>query len=301
MKIDILKFRKRIIALALLVGALPFIFIASAYAGETTESGTQKPGLWDDYKKPVGFTYGASARIQANYLWRGIYAGGLNLQVDGTVGYGGLYATAWWNIGAMDWTFSAFEPEFDFLIGFNRWGLNAFLLYIHNFNCRFFDFTNYPDRGNRLEVDVSYTLSPKIPLTILWATRFGASDGYIVCRATDPEHDVCVLDTVRAWSSYLELSYTQALPYGLSLYGAVGLTPWKSCYTLYEGDFAVNNIDIRLRKDWDIHERVGLMLQGELCLHPYFMAWDKASVQWHPGYPWFQSLNLNLAIGVYLK
>ena len=267
------------------------MFSASAYAGETPQSDTQKTGLWDDYKKPVGFTYGANAKIQANYLWRGIYAGGLNLQVDGTVGYGGLYATAWWNIGAMDWIFSAFEPEFDFLIGFNRWGLNAFLLYIHNFNCGFFDFTNYPDRGNRLEVDVSYTLSTKIPLTVLWATRFGAADGYRNEAG----------DTVRAWSSYLELSYTQALPYGLSLYGAVGLTPWKSCYTLYEGNFAFNNIDIRLRKDWSIHERVGLMLQGELCLHPWLMALDKTSVQWRPKYPWFQSLNLNLAIGVYLK
>ena len=275
----------------MLVGALPFIFIASAYAGETVETGTQKAGLWDDYKKPVGFTYGADARIQANYLWRGIYAGGFNLQAEASVGYGGLFATAWWNIGVTDWTFSTFEPEFDFLLGFNRWGLNAFLLYIHNFNCGFFDFSNYPDRGNRLEVDVSYTLSPKIPLTILWATRFGASDSYWNEAG----------DTVRAWSSYLELSYTQALPYGLSLYGAVGITPWRSCYTLYLGDFAFNNIDIRLRKDWDIHERVGLMLQGELCLHPYFMARDKSSVQWHPDNPWLQSLNANLSIGVYLK
>ena len=69
-----------------------------------------------------------------------------------------------------------------------------------------------------------------------------------------------------AYSSYMELSYKQVLPYDLSLYGAVGMTPWKSGYTGYQGSFAVVNIDIRLRKDWSVSERCGMMLMGQLMI-----------------------------------
>ena len=107
---------RKVIALALCVGALPFVFYARAYASESTRI----TGLWDEYKQPVGFTYGAQARIQTTYLWRGIYAGGANIQGSANVGYGGLYADMWWNIGVTDWTFKTFEPEVDLSIGFKR-------------------------------------------------------------------------------------------------------------------------------------------------------------------------------------
>ena len=107
---------RKVIALALCVGALPFVFSARAYAEETTGI----PGLWDEYKRPVGLTYGAQARIQTTYLWRGIYAGGANIQGSANVGYGGLYADMWWNIGVTDWSFKTFEPEVDLSIGFRR-------------------------------------------------------------------------------------------------------------------------------------------------------------------------------------
>lgn len=278
---------RKVIALALCVGALPFVFYARAYASESTRI----TGLWDEYKQPVGFTYGAQARIQTTYLWRGIYAGGANVQGDVNVGYGGLYADMWWNIGVTDWTFKTFEPEVDLTIGFKRWGLDILLLYIHNFNCGFFDFGNYPDKGNRLELDIRWTVSDKLPLSILWATRVAASDGYMNAAG----------DTVRAYSSYAEISYTQALPFGLSLYGAIGITPWKSCYTFYQRDFAVQNIEVRLRKDWSVSERCGLMIQGQLSINPSALAADKATSQWKPEFPFEQSVNANIAFGVYLK
>ena len=294
-------------ALTFLVGALPFLFIASAHAQEMSqtqevyaqetqiqeaEKKTSQTNPWlDDYNTPVGLTYGFNATLQTTYIWRGQYSGGLNIQPSANVGYGGLYVDLWWNIGTPDWNFNSFQPELDLSLGFNRWGLDVHLLYIHNFNCGFFDFNNYPDKGNRLEINARYTISSKLPLSFLWATRIGASDGY-VNAAGDP---------IMAYSSYAEISYTQALPYGLSLYGAFGITPWRSCYTQYELGFAVQNIEVRLRKDWSIHKRLGLMLQGVFTCSPSMMAADKTTTEWHPKSPGRQAINANLALGIYLK
>lgn len=284
----------RAIALAFFVGALPFVFNARAYAGELS-AGSQEPkavNRWlDDYSKPVGLTYGAQARIQTAYMWRGLYCGAFNMQASANVGYGGLYFDMWWNIGVTDWTFKTFEPEVDLSLGFRRWGLDIYALYIHNFNTGFFDFHNYPDKGNRLELNARYTISSKLPLCFVWATRIAASDGYLNAAG----------DTVQAYSSYAEINYTQALPYGLSLYGAVGISPWRSVYSYYQGDFVVNNVEVRLRKDWSVGNRCGLMLQGQVCINPSAIAANKSSVQWNPQYPFYQSVNANIAFGVYLK
>lgn len=258
----------------MLVGVLLFINNARAYAGDK-----------------VGLTYGAKATLQSNYLWRGLYSGGPAMQMDANVGYGGLYASMWWNIGATDWGFSAFQPEVDLSIGFARWGLNAYVLYIHNFNCGFFDFANYADKGNRLEVNVQYTISEKIPLRFHWGTRVSASDGYLDASG----------HVKRAYSSYAEISYTQALPYDMSLYGAIGVTPWKSCYSRYQRGAEIANIEVRLRKDWSISEHCGLMLTGQLTCNPFALAADKTTAEWHPTHPSRQAINANLSVGVYLK
>lgn len=282
-KLKVEQFLKRAVASALIVGALPLLFCARASAQESR---------WlDDYKAPVGFTYGAQARVQAAYMWRGLYCGGPNIQGSANVGYGGLYFDMWWNLGVTDWKFEHFQPEVDFSLGFSRWGLNLYLLYIHNFNTGLFDFNNYPDKGNRLEIDVAYTVSSKLPLGIRWATRIAASDGYRNAQG----------DTVRAYSSYAEINYTQNLPYGLSLYGAFGFSPWKSIYSFFQRDFTVCNVEVRLRKDWDAGNRCGLMLQGQLCINPSELAADHRTAEWHPYLPGNQSVNANITFGVYLK
>ena len=292
-----IKHVRRGITLALLVGVLPFFFIAGAQAQETETPAESAPVkkdaayYFDEYKQPVGLMYAVEASINTAYMWRGISVGGLNIQPYAKVGYGGLYVDMWWNIGATDWYFRQFLPELDLQIGFNRWGINASVMFIHNFNCRFFDFSNHPDGGNALEARLRYTVSSKLPLSFLWATRIGASDGYLNAAG----------DTIRAYSSYAEISYTQALPYGLSLYGAIGITPWKSFYTGYQGDFAVQNIEIRLRKDWTASERCGLMIQGVLSINPTALANDPTTAHWTPADVSRQSINANLAFGFYLK
>lgn len=253
---------------------------------------SSKESRWlDDYHQPVGLTYNAQATVQTTYLWRGLYAGGFNMQASANVGYGGLYLDMWWNIGTEDWSFTRFQPEVDLTLGFSRWGVDIYLLYIHNFRHGFFDFNYYGSGRNALELGVRYTVSSKLPLSILWATRFTNADAYINTAG----------DTVRAHSSYLELSYTHSFPMGFSLGGAVGITPWRSLYTGYQRDFAVQNIEIRLRKDWSLSEHCGLFVKGVFAVNPSAIAADPTSVKWLPLTPANQALNANLAVGVYLK
>lgn len=265
-------------ALALCVGALPFIFNAGVRAEETTSQETQTGSKWlDDPHQHVGLTYSASAKFQTAYLWRGIYVGALNTQLDASIGYGGLYFEAWWNIGAEDWTFQTFQPEVDLILGFSRWGLNASVVFIHSFNCPFFDFGLHPGTpGNALEIDLRYTISSKLPLSFLWATRVAANDGYLNEAG----------EAVRAFSSYAEVSYTQQLRDGFSLYYAFGITPWRSMYTGFERGFAVQNIEMRLSKAWSLSEHCGLSLTGQLSVSP--MA--KINV-----------INPNIALCIFLK
>ena len=266
-------------ALTLLcVGALPFVKNAGAYAQDDQ-------WRWlDDPHQKVGLTYGVSQTVQSAYLWRGLYAGGPNTQIDANVGYGGAYIDMWWNLGTTDITFRHFQPEVDISVGFKRWGLNIYMLHIHNFNCGLFDFHNYPDKGNRLELNAQYTLSSKIPLTFKWATRVSAADGYVSRKTLDDGQTVS--DTVRAWSSYAEINYKQQLPSGFSLYYAFGITPWRSCYTGYEGGFAVQNIEIIVRKDWTLHDRVGMMAFGQMAVSPCAP---------------MNVININFGLGIYLK
>lgn len=274
-------FAKRL-ALTLLVGALPYVFSASAHAQESQ---------WlDDYSQPVGLTYNAQARIQTAYLWRGLYCGAMNVQGSANVGYGGLFLDMWWNLGTEDWTFTKFQPEVDLTLGFSRWGIDIYALYIHNFRHGFFDLAYYDSGRNALEVGLRYTVSSKIPLSILWATRFTDADSYVQGG-----------DTIHAYSSYAEISYTQNFAYGLSLRGAVGITPWRSLYTGYQRDFAVQNVELTLRKTWDVSDHCGLMIQGVLCVNPSALAADKTSYKWHPNNPGGQTVNGNIAFGVFLK
>ena len=273
----------------MVIGVMPFLVYTPAQAHERDSvSGGSK--WFDDYRKPVGFTYNAQARFQAAYLWRGLYCGAMNVQGSANVGYGGLYLDMWWNIGTEDWTFKTFQPEVDFTLGFSRWGLNIYALYIHNFKHGLFDFHYYDSGRNSLEVGVRYTVSSKLPLSFLWATRFTDADSYILGG-----------DTIHAFSSYAEISYTHQFAYGLSLYGAVGITPWKSLYTRYQRGFAVQLVELRLRKDWDVSKHCGLMLMGVVCVNPSALAADRTSYQWDPKNPGNQSINANIAFGVYLK
>ena len=224
------------------------------------------------------FSWSASATMTSNYIWRGLYCGGPSLQLDATVGYAGFYANMWWNVGASDWTFTGFNPEVDVMLGFSRWGLNINYLHCFYFDqyaddspSRFFDFSNYPRGGGGTtgEWRVSYRVSDKLPLSCLVAFRTFGRDGYYVDGTLK-----------RAYSSYIELGYDFALGENWQLDARLGMTPAKSLYTRFEGDFAVTMVGLKLHKTWAMRQEgdgARVRVFAHVMLQPWQLTKDNLS------------------------
>lgn len=204
-----------------------------------------------------------SASMTSNYIWRGLNCGGLSLQADAQVSYYGVFANMWWNIGASDWTFTGFNPEVDITIGFSRWGLSVYYIHMYYFDCytdgshsKFFDMKNYAPGGGGTtgEWRISYRISDQIPLRILLACRTFGRDGYYTQAG----------ELKRAYSSYIELGYDVQLKEDWLLNLQVGMTPAKSLYTNYQGNFAICHIGAKLNKTW--------RLPTEIKKSPYITA-----------------------------
>ena len=283
---------KRIIGVVLLLACM--VLPLRAQVQESAKESDAKPA---DMKESL-FSWSASALVTSNYIWRGLYCGGPSLQLDATVGYAGFYVNMWWNIGAMDWTFTGFNPEVDFTIGFSRWGLN--INYLHCFyfdkypdgtSSRFFDFRNHPRGGGGTtgEWRISYRVSDKIPLSCLVAFRTFGRDGYYV-ESVDETAD---LELKRAYSTYIELGYDFDLSQDWMLAARLGITPSKSLYTAYQGNFAVTLVGLKLTKSWSL-DMGRLNAFAHVMLQPWqvnkdnlIMPIDKAGDQ-----------KLNLAVGL---
>ena len=212
-------------------------------------------------KKESLFSWSASALVTSNYIWRGLYVGGPSVQLDATVSYAGLFANVWWNIGAEDWTFSSLNPEVDVAIGFSRWGLSVNYIHCFYFDkyadgtpSRFFDFSNHPRGGGGTtgEWRVSYGHSVytnkrgwTTSVNGLCAFRTFGRDGY---------YDEAKGEEVwkRAYSTYIEVGVDQTWGQDWSLAARLGITPAKSIYTFYKGDFAVALVGLKLNKSWEL-------------------------------------------------
>lgn len=218
------------------------------------------------------FDWSASAAINSNYIWRGLYCGGLSLQADATVSYAGIFANMWWNVGATDWTFQHLNPEVDLSIGFSRWGLSVYYIHIYYFDhyadgtrSRFFDMHNYVPGGGGTtgEWRIAYRISDKIPFSMLLATRTFGRDGYI-----DQQGNLR-----RAYSTYIELGYDFTWGKNWLLATRLGMTPAKSLYTAYQGNFAICHIGLNLRKTWNFSTSSklspNLTAFANLMLNPY--------------------------------
>ena len=208
-------------------------------------------------KKESLFSWSASALVTSNYIWRGLYVGGPSVQLDATVSYAGFYANMWWNIGATDWTFTGFNPEVDVTIGFSRWGLNVNYIHCFYFDkyadgtmSRFFDFRNNTQGGTTGEWRVIYNrpvYTNKRGWTTsvngLCAVRTFSRDGYYAEANGEEEWK-------RAYSTYIEVGVDQTWGQDWSLAARLGITPAKSIYTFYKGDFAVALVGLKLNKGW---------------------------------------------------
>ena len=262
---------KRIIGVVLLVACI--LLPLRAQVQESANESDAKPA---DMKESL-FSWSASALVTSNYIWRGLYVGGPSVQLDATVSYAGFFANVWWNIGASDWTFRSLNPEVDVAIGFSRWGLSVYYLHCFYFDryadgtmSRFFDFRNNTQGGTSGEWRVIYNrpvYTNKCGWTTsvngLCAVRTFSRDGYY--EAIGQEGDKATGEMVwkRAYSTYIEVGVDQTFDHNWSLAARLGITPAKSIYTYYQGDFAVTLVGLKLNKRWELGAVSGRGVKGE--------------------------------------
>ena len=239
-----------------LVGLL-LVLLLSQTVLVASDTIPQKKQWLDEYPKHVGFSWGASATFTSNYIWRGLYVAGPSLHADATVSYGGFFANMWWNVGATDWAFTRFNHEVDISIGFSRWGLSVYYIHMYYFDryadgthSRFFDFQNHEPNGGGTtgEWRVAYRVSDRLPLSVLVGVRTFGRDGYNVEVTGENGNVETVLK--RAYSTYIELGYDFDLGADWQLAARLGMTPAKSLYTGFQGDFAVTLVGLKLNKSW---------------------------------------------------
>ena len=209
-------------------------------------------------KKESLFSWSASALVTSNYIWRGLYVGGPSVQLDATVGYAGLFANVWWNIGATDWTFIGLNPEVDVTLGFSRWGLSVYYLHMYYFDryedgqmSRYFDFRNQTKGGTTGEWRVAYG-RPVYTNQRGWTTSVNALCAFRTF-GRDGYNDETTGELKRAYSTYIEAGVDQTFGQGWSLAARLGITPAKSLYTGYQGDFAVTLVGLKLSKTWTLN------------------------------------------------
>lgn len=217
-----------------------------------------------------GFEWGVGTDVTSAYLWRGLKLGGLAVQPDVTIGYGGLNFEAWANISPTDYTFGELAPELDLTLSYTIVGLTVGVTHQYYFdNTKFFDYTHptlidyeHEDfAGNQTEVFAKFALGDlveNVPLTIMWSTYVGGDDWYL-----NDNNEV-----TKAYSSYLELTYDAELPLGFTLSPTVGITPWKSMYNFYEKNFSVNNISLKLNWELEVGDHFALDLYAIGMLNP---------------------------------
>lgn len=217
------------------------------------------------------FTYEAGAEVVSSYIWRGLYNGGLSLQPSVSVGFVSLAdkvqfdVNVWGNVGASDWVFrkgrpnpdendmnpnTYFVPEVDFTATLRVYGLVLGLTHYYYFGGTPFFSKLEDDGGSQTEVMVGL--------------RFGdfckAKGLYIDYHMMVAGNDLNPRTGKRAWSTYYEIGYEAEFEHDITASIAVGMTPWRSLYTDYEGKFAVNNIAIRIGKTWNVKEIVDIEL-----------------------------------------
>lgn len=216
------------------------------------------------YERP-GFEWTVGTDVTSSYLWRGQNLGSFSIQPDLMVGYAGLKLEGWWNLSAEDYTFKKFAPEMDLTLSYGIAGFTVGVTHQYYFDgSKFFGLKNYSYEdyvndnysSTQLEVfgrfDLDYFFEDA-PLHLMWATYVGGDDMYEV-----EENKL-----KRAYSSYLEVSYDFSLPLNFTLTPTIGITPWKSMYSYYQKNFAVNNLSLKV--NWELE------LGDHFCLDVYAM------------------------------
>ena len=122
-------------------------------------------------------------------------------------------------------------------------------------------------------------------MTVGWYTHVGSEDGYVVdgsgsfvAKQMKTTDNIEGLRVKRAFSTYLLLGYRFYLPYELEMPIQIGMTPWKSRYTQYKGNFAVCCMTVRLERTFNF-DVCRLHVFGTLMMNPYHITAENAIVK----------------------
>lgn len=275
------------------------------------ESGSQK----------ARFTYEAGAEVVSSYIWRGLYNGGLSFQPSASVGFVSASDkvkfdfNVWGSVGASDWKFrkgqpnpdedgynpnTYFIPEVDFTATFQIYGLVLGATHYYYFGGTPFFSKLEDEGGSQTEVMVGLRFgefSKATGLYFNWNTMVAGNDVFYK-EKYDANGNLEDVKAKRAWSSYIEFGYDAEFEHDMTLGVAVGMTPWRSLYTDYEGTFAVNNISLRFGKTWNVAEIVDIELFALGSINTYKINKDNCFA-WEAGdYKLGAAQRLNGTIGL---
>ncbi len=254
------------------------------------------------------FSWSAGAELNSAYLSRGMNNGGLALQPEISIGYAGVALTAWGSIGVENNAFQALAPEFDLQLSYSVFGFTLAVNQIYLCDgTKFFNFTNptleqfESNNHNTAQTELIFGYDfaelTNIPLTFEWVTYIAGDDHYIVENEQGK-------NLKRAYSTYIGVGYDWELPLGFTISPTIGITPWKSYYTLYEGDFAVNELSLQVTWGYEkvfkndsrmLLDIYVLGMMNTFKLHP-----DNAFVHVHHRYD-TQQLNGLIGVGIWFE
>lgn len=193
-----------------------------------------------------------SADIVSNYVWRGAKLDDAAIQPSAGISYKGLSLTAWGSYGLTSNTGTTSELDLtaaysagSFNIGITDYWCNAEKYFLYDAH----------KTAHVFEANIGYDFGP---LSLQWYTNFAGADG--------------VKDNGdRAYMSYVELTAPFKLG-GLDWSASIGAIPYCAYNGFYaantSGDFAVNNIALKVSKDLKVTDSFTIPVFGQIATNP---------------------------------
>lgn len=188
------------------------------------------------------------ADLVSGYVWRGQDLGGVSVQPSFSLGYKGLYFTAWGSVG-----FDKEDTkEIDLTLGYE---VNGFSVSVTDYwtdgGAGFFHY-GARNTAHVFEAQLGYDFGW---LAANWYTNFAGADGV-------------TLSDKRAYSSYFELSAPFALG-GIDWEVRAGAVPWATdYYNEGTGGFEVTEVAVTASKEIPITKQYALPLSASLAWNP---------------------------------
>ncbi|MDL2299465.1 hypothetical protein LJC21_02015 [Bacteroides sp. OttesenSCG-928-E20] len=190
-----------------------------------------------------------NADLVSSFIWRGLKCGDICLQPSMGVNIGKFSFMAW---GSTD--LKTYDTHADLFLSYQHKGFKIQVAdYFVQPSDETFNYFHLKARttNHMTEAIVSYKLSEKLPLTLLWSSFFAGSDYNNA-------------DGGRSYSSYLQASYPFST-LGFDFNAEIGMTPWEG---MYSDGLNVVNIGLSMAKKIKITEKFSLPVSCKLVVNP---------------------------------